>query len=30
VVHLSILGTRVPTVVASLLRCILSYRGIGS
>jgi hypothetical protein len=30
VVHLSILGTRLPTVVASLLHCILSDWGIGS
>jgi hypothetical protein len=30
VVHLSILGTRLPTVVASLLHCILSNWGIGS
>jgi hypothetical protein len=30
VVHLSILGMRLPTVVASLLRCILSGKGIGS
>jgi hypothetical protein len=30
VVHLSILGTRLPTVVASLLHCILPDWGIGS
>jgi hypothetical protein len=30
VIHLSILGTRLPTVVASLLHCILSDWGIGS
>jgi hypothetical protein len=30
VVHLSILGTRMSTVVGSLLRCILYCSGIGS
>jgi hypothetical protein len=29
-VHLSVLGTRLPTVVASLLHCILPNWGIGS
>jgi hypothetical protein len=29
-VHISVLGTRLPTVVASLLRCILSGKGIRS
>jgi hypothetical protein len=30
VIHLSVLGTRLPMVVASLLQCILPSRGIGS
>jgi hypothetical protein len=30
VVHLSVLGMRLPTIVVSLLQCILPVRGIGS